>query len=99
MVSEILKQSAKKIKIFEIHTKWVLELTISSIETFKRVSNFTENMMAVYSLYVYQKEWLKLIVMGRMSLVLHGPGVLQGPVQASTQHVMAIRWRVVWDAS
>ena len=52
MVSEILKQSAKKFKIFEIHTKWVLELTITSIETFKRVSNFTENMMAVYSLYM-----------------------------------------------
>ena len=47
-----LNRVQKKFKIFEIHTKWVLELTISSVETFKRVSNFTENMMAVYSLYM-----------------------------------------------
>ena len=42
----------KKIQNLEIYTKWVLETTISSIETFKRVSKFTENMMTVYNLYM-----------------------------------------------
>ena len=42
----------KKIQNLEIYTKWVLETTISSVKTFKRVSKFTESMMAVYSLYM-----------------------------------------------
>ena len=42
-----LNRAQKKTQIFEIYTKWVLETTISSIETFKRVSKFTENMTAV----------------------------------------------------
>ena len=45
----------KKIQNSEIYTKWALETTISSVKTFKRVSKFTENIMAVYSLYIAKR--------------------------------------------
>ena len=40
-------------------------------------------MVVVYSLYLWQNEWVRLAVTGWRGLVLQGVGVLQGPVQDS----------------